>query len=61
LNSPRYYGGGPNDPKRRAKKWKETVEELEDGDMPPWYYVMLHPPVRPAEADRGAIVAFAKR
>jgi heme-binding protein len=49
------------DAKRRAKSWKETIEEIEDGDMPPWYYAMLHPPARLAEAERAAIVAFANQ
>ena len=43
------------DPKRRAKKLKETVEEVRDGDMPPWYYVIMHSEAKLSGADRAAI------
>ncbi|MET0153110.1 MAG: heme-binding domain-containing protein [Candidatus Binatia bacterium] len=43
------------DPKRRAKKLKETVQEVRDGDMPPWYYVIMHSEAKLSGADRAAI------
>lgn len=47
------------DAKRQQKKLKETVEEMNEGEMPPWSYVILHPEARLAEADRQALVAWA--
>lgn len=46
---------------RRGKKLKEIVETLNDGEMPPWYYAMMHPQARLAEPDRQALLAWAHR
>jgi cytochrome c551/c552 len=43
------------EPTRRAKKLKKTVEEIREGEMPPWYYVILHPEAKLADADRAEI------
>jgi hypothetical protein len=32
--------------RRLAKKLKEMKEQIEEGDMPPWYYTPLHPDAR---------------
>jgi hypothetical protein len=47
------------DPRRQQKKLKETVETLNGGEMPPWYYSIMHPDARLADQDRRAIVAWA--
>ena len=31
---------------RRAKALRETAEEVAEGEMPPWYYRLLHPEAR---------------
>ncbi len=46
---------------RKARKLKEIVKEVESGDMPPWYYVPLHPEAKLSPADRKTIIAWAKR
>jgi heme-binding protein len=47
------------DAKKQQKKLKETIETLNEGEMPPWFYTMMHPTARLADADRQAIVAWA--
>jgi cytochrome c551/c552 len=34
------------DAARRKKKLKETAEEVAEGEMPPWLYVLMHPDAR---------------
>ncbi len=43
----------------RAKKVKESREEVEDGEMPPWFYVAVHPQARLSTEDRGVLDAWA--
>ena len=45
--------------KAQRKKLKETVETVNEGEMPPWYYVLVHPEARLADVDRQALVAWA--
>ena len=33
-------------PSQQAEKRKDIGEEIQEGKMPPWYYVMLHPEAR---------------
>jgi hypothetical protein len=49
------------EPRRKSRKLKEIVEQVEKGDMPPWYYVPLHPDAKLSAADRETIVNWAKR
>jgi len=44
------------DENRRQKKLKETVNE---GEMPPRYYVLLHPDARLPDRDRQTLAAWA--
>jgi hypothetical protein len=37
------------DARRQQKKLKETVEALSEGEMPPWYYLAMHPDARRAD------------
>ena len=46
---------------RRARKLKEIVKEVQSGDMPPWYYVPLHPDAKLSPIDRQAIISWAKQ
>ena len=45
--------------KTRGKKTKEIWEEVEEGDMPPWFYLPLHPEARLSASDRAALKAWA--
>ncbi len=45
--------------KRKQKKLRETGKEVSEGDMPPWYYVALHPEARLSDADLQTIRAWA--
>ncbi len=47
------------DEKQRAKKIKESWEEVEEGEMPPWFYVPLHPQARLSDGDRRILRAWA--
>jgi hypothetical protein len=46
-------------PKRQAKLRKETWKEVDEGEMPPWYYLPMHPAARLGEADRVLLRDFA--
>jgi cytochrome c551/c552 len=45
--------------KKKQKKLRETGKEVSEGEMPPWFYVALHPEARLSEADLQAIRAWA--
>jgi Haem-binding domain len=49
------------DAAKQQKKLKETIETLHEGEMPPWYYSILHPAARLADKDRQAIVTWASQ
>ncbi len=45
----------------RRRKLDRAVEEVGDGDMPPVYYVWMHPEARLSDADRAALKAWFGR
>lgn len=47
---------GEQVPGRVAKKLRHTLAE---GDMPPWFYVLVHPSARLSAADEAALRAWA--
>jgi heme-binding protein len=47
--------------RRKARKLKEIVKEVEAGDMPPWYYIPVHSDAKLSQGDREAIVKWAKQ
>ncbi len=47
------------DSKQRAKQIRESWEEVEEGEMPPWFYVPLHPESRLSDRDRQVLRAWA--
>lgn len=47
------------DAKRQRKKLGELIEEVEEGEMPLWYYVFLHPAAGLADDERRRLVAWA--
>jgi heme-binding protein len=46
--------------KRRQRKWMEIPEQIEKGEMPPWFYTAVHPEARLSEADRSALIRWAQ-
>ena len=45
--------------KKRHKILKEIWEEVEEGEMPPWFYLPLHPDARLSENDHSVLRAWA--
>lgn len=45
-------------PEKHAKKLKEAAEEVRDGEMPPWYYVLLHPGAQVTAAERDRLIEW---
>ena len=43
------------DEKKMLKKLKETGEEVKEGEMPEWYYVIMHPEAKLSDADKAAL------
>jgi hypothetical protein len=43
------------DAKRRAKKLTEIAKEVGEGEMPPWYYVLVHSDAKLAGTDRDTV------
>jgi hypothetical protein len=46
--------------RRRAKILHEIVEEVEEGEMPPWSYRWIHADARLTADDRGTLIAWAR-
>lgn len=46
---------------RRARKFKEIVEQLEHEKMPQWYYLLLHPDAKLSPAEKDTILNWAKQ
>ena len=46
-------------PKKQRKKLEEAAEEVDEGHMPLWYYVLLHPEARLSEAERRWLIDWA--
>lgn len=47
------------EPKRAAHKLEELAEEVEEGEMPLWFYVPLHPEADLSDAERERLVSWA--
>jgi hypothetical protein len=45
--------------KRRKRKWKEIPEQIEKGEMPPWFYTVVHSEARLSDGDRAALLRWA--
>lgn len=43
------------DARVRRKKLAKSVAEVDEGEMPPWYYVAMHPEARLDDAERAAL------
>jgi hypothetical protein len=47
--------------KKREKIIKEIWEEVQEGEMPPWFYLPLHPDAWLSDSDRSVLQRWAKR
>ncbi len=47
--------------RRKSRKLKEIVEQVEKSKMPQWYYVSLHPDAKLSAADRELIIKWARQ
>lgn len=47
------------EPRRMAHRLEEIGEQVEEGEMPLWYYVPLHPQARLTDADRELLRSWA--
>lgn len=47
------------DAKKRVKKVRAIAEEVDEGDMPPWYYAPMHGSARLSDGDRARLDAWA--
>ena len=45
--------------KKREKIIREIWEEVDEGEMPPWFYLPLHPEARLSDSDRVVLRAWA--
>ncbi len=50
-----------NSEKRRARKWKEIPEQLDQGKMPPWFYTAVHPEARLTAEDLEVLKQWVAR
>ncbi len=49
-----------HDPKRAARKLQGICEQVEQGDMPLWYYRPMHPASKLSAADKSAVCAWTR-
>lgn len=47
-------------PKRQAKRRSDVWEQVGQGDMPPWFYIPLHPPAKLSDADKAVLKAWSE-
>ena len=52
---------GSYDELRKTRKKREIAKEVGGGDMPPWYYVPLHPEAKLSAEERELIVKWANQ
>lgn len=43
-----------NKPQRHSK---DVIKEIKSGDMPPWFYLPMHPEARLTDAEKSALIA----
>jgi hypothetical protein len=47
------------EPKKQAKAMRESWEEVAEGEMPPWFYLLPHPEANLSTQDRDVLKAWA--
>jgi Haem-binding domain len=45
--------------KQQVEKLKETLEEIEEGEMPPWFYMAVHRDIQLSARERAALQTWA--
>jgi cytochrome c551/c552 len=45
---------------RRTKKQAEVADEVEEGGMPPWFYLPLHAEAKLTDAEKQKLIAWSK-
>jgi len=45
---------------RKAKKLDDVVEEVEGGDMPPWFYLPMHPEAKLSPEEQQRVLTWAR-
>ena len=45
-------------PARRAKKLRQSAKEVDEGEMPPWQYRLVHPEARLTDAEKERLRAW---
>jgi hypothetical protein len=53
-----FSGWDAYDSAQRAKKLRESADEIAEGEMPPWYYRLVHADARLTAAEREALRAW---
>jgi hypothetical protein len=48
------------DATKQRKKLGEVAEEVDEQEMPLWYYLLVHPEAHLSEAERGRLVSWAE-
>jgi hypothetical protein len=48
------------DTKQQVKKLKETLEEIEEGEMPPWFYMAVHRDIELSARERDMLMTWAR-
>jgi hypothetical protein len=46
--------------KQQVEKLKETLEEIEEGEMPPWFYMAVHRDIELSGRDREVLKTWAR-
>lgn len=47
--------------REQVEKLKESLKEVEEGEMPPWFYLPAHRDARLSEADRALLRGWARQ
>ena len=47
-------------PDERAEMVDDAFDEIDEGNMPPWYYLIMHPSARLSEADRELFASWVR-
>jgi endonuclease I len=46
--------------KQQVDKLKESLEEIEEGEMPPWFYMAVHRDIQLSARDRAVLQTWAR-
>lgn len=46
---------------KRTKKANEAIKQMRKGDMPPWYYTIMHPEARLSTSEKALLMAWLEQ